>query len=133
MKLGLFLTGAQTNRPTPSWGLKYIDLLVFFNDQCQFDSSIAKQTDLFTSVEQIKVKNMPKVRNEILIGQQQCAPNLIKYNNNNNVDKEEKVRINLCFYNFAILPRAVYSNAISASFPPFNLLLQLLASQHSAE
>ncbi|KRZ73685.1 hypothetical protein T10_12378 [Trichinella papuae] len=75
---------------------------------------------------------MPKVRNEILISQQQCAPNLIKYNNNN-VDKEEKVRINLCFYNFAILPRAVYSNAISASFPPFSPLLQLMASQHSAE
>ncbi|XP_003371847.1 hypothetical protein Tsp_05511 [Trichinella spiralis] len=100
MKLGLFLTGAQTSRPTPSWGLKNltikIDLLMFFNDQCQFDSSIAKQADLFTGVEQIKVKNMPKVRNEILIGEQQCAPNLIKYNNTEEEEEEEeKVRINV--------------------------------------
>ncbi|KRY72382.1 hypothetical protein T4B_13359 [Trichinella pseudospiralis] len=65
---------------------------------------------------------MPKVRNEILIGQQQCVPNLTKYNNsnnnNNNVDKEEKVRINTLFQ---LLSR-----------PPVPLL-QLLASQHSAE
>ncbi|KRZ93260.1 hypothetical protein T08_15537 [Trichinella sp. T8] len=46
MKLGLFLTGAQTSRPTPSWGLKNltikIDLLMFFNDQCQFDCKAKK-------------------------------------------------------------------------------------------
>ncbi|KRY19475.1 hypothetical protein T02_15773 [Trichinella nativa] len=64
MKLGLFLTGAQTSRPTPSWGLKNltikIDLLMFFNDQCQFDNSIAKQVKLPKKPKIIIFHNYPK-------------------------------------------------------------------------